>query len=155
MRFDVDAAMLEHERKRETDRADGVVRGLVDLELERRVLAAMICDDAIGGFDHDAEHRERALVLCDGVEVDDFTDFRHRAAFTALRNLEARELPSMPWDIVDEIGRTDRAYERHVGESVHLGFLATIIVESRKVSLAAITYACSELRRLAQIRRLA
>lgn len=155
MRFDVEAAMRDHARRREAEEADGAVRDLVDIALERRVLAAMMCDDAIGGFDHDADHRESALVLCDSVELDDFTDYRHRAAFAALRNLEARGLPSMPWDIVDEIARTDQQDEKHVGDSVDLAFLASVIVASPRGSLAGITYARARLRELASLRRLA
>jgi hypothetical protein len=155
MRFDVDAAMRHHEKRQEDARAGAAFESMVDLALERRALAAMMCDDAIGGFDHDADHRESALVLCDGVELDDFADYRHRAAFAALRNLEARGLPSMPWDIVDEISRTDKRNESHVGETVDLAFLASVIIASPRGSLAGLTYARMRLRELAQHRRLA
>lgn len=153
MKFDVTSELEVISRRDEQSFA----RGLVDLALERRLLAAMLCDDGIGGY-MDPEHRENALALCDDVELDDFSDFRLRAAFTAIRALQARDefIPNHERTsaVADEIERTDRARGSHVGARVDLVFLTDLVLDEKQLGAASIEHAKARLRELATFRRL-
>lgn len=78
------------------------------LELEASVLGAIMRDNGV-------------LAELPQLEVDDFFDLRHRAVFTAMRNLEARSVPLDTTTIQAEIAKWDGH-----GENVDLAYLGEL-----------------------------
>jgi hypothetical protein len=188
MRFDV-ASELAREQERHADRtARNAVAALVDLESEASLLVAMLTDqrfDAhastcvfaadIGaepcGFALDVRALERCSQVPwpDGVELDDFTDLRYRAAFRALRNLQWREkLPpahEITCAVAEEIAREDKLLDKHVADTVDLVFLTGLVFDHAAdfrsggqrsgVTCVGLNYLARRLRDLANHRRLA
>lgn len=141
MRFDVDHAIAEHERKRAARVATPV---LSDLELERFLLAAIISDVGV-------------LERCGELEVEDFFDHRHKFVFAAVRNLEARGEPVGPCEVADEIERTDALLDKHVSDSAGIFFVAELVLSTWTFGGCehALAGACRRLRVLAQRRQTA
>lgn len=111
MRFDVDHAIRDHEERRSKRAA---APALVDLSLEAQLVAAIMCDVGV-------------LERCDGVELDDFTDYRYRAIFVAIRTLQTRGEATGPLEVADEIARTDIEHDRNVGGTVDDFFIAELV----------------------------
>lgn len=137
MLFDVEAALAEHAKRQHVSQ-----RLMFDFATERMLLAAVLCGDVL-----DAPWD--ALGLCHDLELDDFADYRCRAAFRALRNLQADGKVFGLWEVFVELegeGRTD---------AVTLEWLVDLVMTEPRVSVDWIVCAQKRLRNLAQHRRLA
>ena len=181
MRFDVEAEIAAQAARDEQLAADAALTAMVDTATERRLLAALLCDTAIDNTRRElhrcescGQHeplrpypRVRALNLVDDLAVDDFSDYRHRAAFSALRNLQREHDPKgdgipwpfiandLAWRIAEAIEHADEARGTNLRHSVGLVFLVDLRDLEKPASVEWIRYAQARLRELAQIRRLA
>lgn len=189
MRFDVDSAFRAHERRRDTEAREAAVRSLVNTDLEAVLLTAMITDQrfeahaplCMSAIDYEpldenfvgprctyplhATTLQRCtdMVRKDEVELDDFTDYRHRAILQALRNLQHRGVTG-EWRgfenawialIDEEIIRCDRSHaDRHLHEKVNAAFMAELVLRQPSMTCVGIDTAKRRLRELANLRRL-
>lgn len=113
---DLDAIMHEIRERQERERSVEQAESLRSPLTEARLLAAIIAEPCV-------------LELCEDVELDDFTDFRYRAAFKSIRDLQASGCRPDLLAIVDDIAMDDLAYDKHVGETVDVVFLASLVDE--------------------------
>jgi replicative DNA helicase len=111
------------------------------LHVERRVLAELIANPA-------------AVALADDLEIDDFTNFRHRVAFEALRNLQAAGCAIDILDLADSIAMQDLALGTHAAENVSVGFLGELVqnAERYQADLLEVVFS-ADLRLLRTIRK--
>lgn len=150
MKYDVDKALDAHRRRKATDRHDTTVRGLVDIDGERRLLASMLADDK---FCDCCELPELSVMdLCDEVEVDDFTDYRHTNAFTAIRSLVELGQPVSVAAVSDEVERRN-GVGSNAAMSCSIVWLASLLVDQKKHSVNSLRAAQQHLRELAIARR--
>lgn len=164
MAFDIDAELAALARQRAVANAS-----LFDFTTERVLLAAVLADDAIEDRPPWLPHRVPVFefttvngrVVDVGItaelEVDDFGDYRHKVAFSALRNLTARTgtAPDL-LELSDQIDR--HMATRDVGRYEHpldLVWLFDLVTTQMRVSVSWITAALCRLRGLANHRRMA
>lgn len=161
MRFDVDSAIRAHERRK----VETVARAMVDIEFERRVIAAFLADDVIlrcGLSCCEGPDTVRAWCSSESLEtskleLEDFTDLRYRAIFVAIRALQARNAEGDPLDVIytvaAEIRRRDGEAGKHVADTVDEVFLMRLVQDEKRFNGHALAYALRCLRELANVRR--
>lgn len=81
---------------------------------ERSVIVAML----MGG---------EWLAACDAVELGDFADFRYRAIFRVIRNLQEARCDVDACIVADTIENDDRRNETHIADTVHMAFLCELL----------------------------
>lgn len=96
--------------------ANRVNRCLSDHFTERRLLAAMIADQGV-------------MECCDKVDLDDFTDPRHVAILTAIREVQVNGSPVDVASVGDQIFARDLEYDKHVYDSAGHWFLGVMMLE--------------------------
>ena len=89
---------------------------LSDHRSERRLLAAMIADDGV-------------LDCCDRIDLDDFTDPRHVAVLTGIREVQENGLEVNVENVGDQIFARDLQNDKHVYASAGHWFLGTMMLE--------------------------
>jgi hypothetical protein len=104
-RFNFAEALAE---QREQDRRSHSQRAMFDDTTERVVLSAILADDAIEDRVPCEPHRVSPYALVDDLEVDDFANPRHRAAFTAWRNLQFTNVKNSGQDALPLAEQTAR-----------------------------------------------
>jgi hypothetical protein len=189
MRFDV-AAELAREQQRHEDRTSRErVAALVDVGTEAALLGAMLhnlpflshsttCSISPCSFALDVPPLER----CADVELDDFTDFRYRAIFAAIRTLQTGIVHARhgayiaehidpthgivrcangalvewwPVAVADEIARQDRIFETRIADTVHADFTLELAFAALDNACWSTEFYATRLRTLAADRRLA
>lgn len=90
---------------------------LADTLTEGRILIALIVEPEI-------------LRGARELEVEDFTDLRHRAVFSAIRNLEARSILVDAFEIDAELRRRDEQCGSLLTELAGLAFIGALMLET-------------------------
>lgn len=86
---------------------------LVDILTEGRVLVALVREPAV-------------LAAAEALELDDFADLRHQAVFTAIRELQARAMLVVPFEIDAWIRRHDAELGTSLAEKAGLAFIVEL-----------------------------
>lgn len=82
---------------------------------ERRILAGMMTEPAV-------------FALCDDIETQDFTDFRHWVVLGAIRQLASEGADVGPVEVDDLLRQRDRSGSGAVAESCGIWFLAALVI---------------------------
>lgn len=70
-----------------------------------------------------------AYEICADLESTDFHNPRYRAAFDAIRNLDANESQFDVLSVVDAIAMRDLEHGSHVADTVHAAFLGALLCD--------------------------
>lgn len=94
---------------------------------ERRLLAAMIRDEGV-------------MECCDKVDLDDFTDPRHVAILTAIREVQINGIEVDVATVGDQIFARDLERDKHVYDSAGHWFLGIMMLEQPQYPSGALLY---------------
>lgn len=87
---------------------------IIDEITERQLLAGMLCEAHV-------------LAVCDDVETDDFTDYRHWVVLAAIRQLQGESADVDPFEVDEVITQRDRTADKHIAQQAGAQFLSRLI----------------------------
>lgn len=125
----VDVAKLANEAERKKREQRGTEREREDARLDRASTNAQtFCSPVVEGRVLVAAIIEPAVLeLCGDLEVDDFSDLRHRTLFAAARNLQAIGWPVSTENVVRWLQRDDERNGQRKAEKCEPHLLALVL----------------------------